>query len=66
MDDGACIEMDIGESWPTRHGDNIVYSKFKLEPRVVNIGQSQRNGTELQVQRTNVTIISERNHGIRS
>lgn len=65
-DDCAHIRMDIVESWHTMHGDNMVFGKFNLGPRGVNIGQSQRNGAEHQVQRTSMTIIVKRSHEIRS
>lgn len=60
MDDRASIWMDIVEYLHTRHDYNTVFGK--LGYRKEDIGQSQRSGAEYQVQRTGITIISERNH----
>lgn len=64
--DCAAYEWDIIGYLPTMHDYNTVFGKFKLGSRKKDIGQSQRNGAKRQVQRTSITIISKRNHEIRS
>lgn len=64
--DSPRVRTDFVEYLCTMHGYTMVFGKFKLGSRKKDIGQSQRKGAEHQVQRTSTTIISERNHEIRS
>lgn len=60
VNDYDSVWIGIVEYFPTMHDYNMVFGKFKLGSKRKDIGHIQRNGTEHQVQRISITIISRK------